>query len=185
MAGGAVPAPFIEGVATGIASVAAAGILAGFPVIGVKATLIDGAHHDTGSSSLAFETAARHAFREALREAVSVLLEPIMQIEVVAPDTYAGVLLGDLKVRGRIHDHGLRDDAYVVIGLVSLANLFGYESQLRSLTQGHGTFTMHFHGLCARAAAQWRMAAARCGCRLESLTTRQRRKISRSGRNLR
>ena len=143
--GGAVPTACIPGVEAGIASVARAGILAGFPVVGVRATLLDGAYHDANSSAAAFEIAARSAFREALREGESVLLEPVMRVTVTAPEDDAGAIVGDMNARGgRLIEHCARGDAYVVAGLVSLANMFGYAAQLRSLTHDHGSYEMRF-----------------------------------------
>jgi elongation factor G len=143
--GGAVPKEYIPGVEKGLASVLGSGVLAGFPVVDLKATLIDGAYHDVDSSALAFEIASRAALREALREGHSVLLEPIMKVEVVTPEEYTGSVIGDLNSRrGHIQGQDMRGNATVVNAMVPLANMFGYVNQLRSMSQGRATFTMQF-----------------------------------------
>ncbi len=143
--GGAVPKEFVPGVEKGINSVMGAGILAGFPVVDVKATLVDGAFHDVDSSVLAFEIASRAAFREALQKGGSVLLEPIMKVEVVTPEDYTGSVIGDLNSRrGQIQGQDMRGNANVINAMVPLANMFGYVNQLRSFSQGRATFTMQF-----------------------------------------
>ncbi|MCW2274014.1 elongation factor G [Rhodoblastus acidophilus] len=143
--GGAVPKEYIPGVDKGIQSVMGAGILAGFPVVDVKATLIDGAFHDVDSSVLAFEIASRAAMREALQKGGSVLLEPIMKVEVVTPEDYTGSVIGDLNSRrGQIQGQDMRGNANVINAMVPLANMFGYVNQLRSFTQGRANFTMQF-----------------------------------------
>jgi elongation factor G len=142
--GGAVPKEYIPGVEKGINSVMGSGVLAGFPVVDVKATLIDGSFHDVDSSVLAFEIAARAAFREALREGGSVLLEPIMKVEVTTPEDYAGSVMGDLRGRGRLQDQDMRENVVVINAMVSLANMFGYANQLRSFSQGRANYTMQF-----------------------------------------
>jgi len=142
--GGAVPKEYIPGVEKGINSVMGSGVLAGFPVVDVKATLIDGGFHDVDSSVLAFEIAARAAFREALREGGSVLLEPIMKVEVTTPEDYAGSVMGDLRGRGQVQDQDMRGNAVVINAMVPLANMFGYVNQLRSFSQGRANYTMQF-----------------------------------------
>src|ERR1700731_2685813 len=143
--GGAVPKEFIPGVEKGLESVLGSGVLAGFPVVDLKVTLVDGDSHDVDSSALAFEIAARSALREALREARSVLLEPIMKVEVVTPEEYTGSVIGDLNSRrGQIQGQDMRGNANVVNAMVPLANMFGYVNTLRSMTQGRATFTMQF-----------------------------------------
>ncbi|MBL8590405.1 MAG: elongation factor G [Methylobacteriaceae bacterium] len=143
--GGAVPKEYIPGVDKGINSVMGAGILAGFPVVDVKATLIDGAYHDVDSSVLAFEIASRAAFREALQKGGSVLLEPIMKVEVVTPEEYTGSVMGDLlSRRGQVQGQDMRGNATVINAMVPLANMFGYVNNLRSFTQGRANFTMQF-----------------------------------------
>ncbi|GJL98222.1 MAG: elongation factor G [Hyphobacterium sp.] len=143
--GGNVPREFIPGVEKGIRSVMDNGLLAGFPVIDFKATLIDGKYHDVDSSVLAFEIAARAAFREIKGPAKMKLLEPIMKVEVVTPDEYTGSVIGDLNSRrGQIRDQEMRGNATVVNAMVPLANMFGYVNSLRSATQGRAQFTMQF-----------------------------------------
>ncbi|MBV1702314.1 MAG: elongation factor G [Hyphomicrobiales bacterium] len=143
--GGAVPKEFIPGVEKGINSVMGSGILIGFPVVDVKATLIDGAYHDVDSSVLAFEIASRMAFKEALQKGGSVLLEPIMKVEVVTPEDYTGSVIGDLNGRrGQILGQDMRGNASVINAMVPLANMFGYVNTLRSFSQGRANFTMQF-----------------------------------------
>lgn len=143
--GGAVPKEYIPGVQKGIESVMGAGPLAGFPMLGVKATLIDGAYHDVDSSVLAFEIAARAAFREGAQKAGAQLLEPIMKVEVVTPEDYVGDVIGDLNSRrGQISGTEPRGIATVVDAMVPLANMFGYVNSLRSMSQGRAQYTMQF-----------------------------------------
>src|SRR5712692_4447875 len=143
--GGAVPKEYIPGVEKGLQSVLGSGVLAGFPVVDLKVTLVDGQYHDVDSSALAFEIASRAALREALREGGSVLLEPIMKVEVVTPEEYTGSVIGDLNSRrGHIQGQDMRGNANVISAMVPLANMFSYVNQLRSMTQGRATFTMQF-----------------------------------------
>jgi elongation factor G len=143
--GGAVPKEYIPGVEKGINSVMGSGVLAGFPVVDVKATLIDGAYHDVDSSALAFEIASRAAFREGLQKGGSVLLEPIMKVEVVTPEEHTGFVMGDLlSRRGQVQGQDMRANAVVINAMVPLSNMFGYVNQLRSGTQGRANFTMQF-----------------------------------------
>ncbi|WP_158813272.1 elongation factor G [Methylocapsa sp. S129] len=143
--GGAVPKEYVPGVEKGINSVMGSGILAGFPVVDVKATLIDGAYHDVDSSALAFEIASRAAFREALQKGGAVLLEPIMKVEVVTPEEHTGYVMGDLlSRRGQVLGQDMRANAAVINAMVPLANMFGYVNNLRSGTQGRANFTMQF-----------------------------------------
>ncbi|MCZ8323397.1 MAG: elongation factor G [Novosphingobium sp.] len=143
--GGAVPKEYIPGVEKGIDSVMGAGIIAGFPVVDVKTTLIDGAYHDVDSSVLAFEIASRAAMREALQKCGSVLLEPIMSVEVVTPEEYTGSVIGDLNSRrGQIQGQDMRGNANVIQAKVPLMNMFGYVNQLRSFSQGRASYTMQF-----------------------------------------
>ncbi|RCL04121.1 MAG: elongation factor G [Candidatus Tokpelaia sp. JSC189] len=143
--GGAVPKEYIPGVQKGIESVMNAGPLASFPMLGVKATLIDGAYHDVDSSALAFEIAARAAFREGAQKAGVQLLEPIMKVEVVTPEDYMGDVIGDLNSRrGQISGTETRGIAAVVNAMVPLANMFGYVNTLRSMSQGRAQYTMQF-----------------------------------------
>ena len=143
--GGAVPKEYIPGVEKGINSVMGSGILAGFPVVDVKATLIDGAYHEVDSSVLAFEIAARAAFREALQKGNAVLLEPIMKVEVTTPEDYTGSVMGDLLARrGQVQGQDMRGNAVIINAMVPLNNMFGYVNQLRSFSQGRANYTMQF-----------------------------------------
>ncbi len=143
--GGSVPREFIPGVNKGISDSRESGILAGFPVIDFKATLFDGASHDVDSSVMAFELAARAAFREAMQKAGPRLLEPMMKVEVVTPEEYMGDIIGDLNSRrGNVSSMDQRGNARVVNALVPLANMFGYINTLRSSSQGRAQFTMQF-----------------------------------------
>ncbi|WP_438721454.1 elongation factor G [Bartonella rochalimae] len=143
--GGVVPKEYIPGVQKGIESVMGSGPLAGFPMLGVKATLIDGGYHDVDSSVLAFEIAARAAFREGAQKAGAQLLEPIMKVEVVTPEDYVGDVIGDLNSRrGQISGTEARGIATVVNAMVPLANMFGYVNTLRSMSQGRAQYTMQF-----------------------------------------
>jgi elongation factor G len=143
--GGNVPKEYIPGVEKGIGSVMSSGPIAGFPMLDIAATLTDGAYHDVDSSVLAFEIAGRAAFREAVQKAGPKLLEPVMKVEVVTPDEYAGSVMGDLNSRrGQIQGTETRGVATVINAFVPLANMFGYVSSLRSSTQGRAQYTMQF-----------------------------------------
>ncbi len=143
--GGTVPKEYIPGVEKGLTSVLTSGVLAGFPVVDLKVSLVDGKYHDVDSSALAFEIASRAALREALQRGGSVLLEPIMRVEVVTPEEYTGSVIGDLNSRrGHIQGQDMRGNANVINAMVPLANMFGYVNVLRSMTQGRATFTMQF-----------------------------------------
>jgi elongation factor G len=143
--GGNVPREFIPGVEKGIKSALDSGILTGFPVIDFKATLYDGASHDVDSSVMAFEIAARAAFREGMRQAGPKLLEPMMRVEVVTPEDYMGDIIGDLNSRrGQVGGMDQRGNARVISAQVPLANMFGYVSTLRSMSQGRAQFSMFF-----------------------------------------
>jgi elongation factor G len=143
--GGAVPKEYIPGVEKGLESVLSSGVVAGFPIVDVKVQLIDGKYHDVDSSALAFEIATRACFREALQKGKSVLLEPIMKVEVVTPEDYTGSVIGDLNSRrGQIQGQDMRGNANVINAMVPLMNMFGYVNNLRSMSQGRATFTMQF-----------------------------------------
>ena len=143
--GGAVPREYIPGVVKGIDSVLSSGPLAGFPILDLRATLLDGAYHDVDSSVLAFEIAARAAFREVVRKAGPKLLEPIMKVEVVTPEEYMGDIIGDLNARrGQITGSEIRGVTHVIGAMVPLANMFGYVNNLRSMSQGRAQYTMEF-----------------------------------------
>jgi len=143
--GGSVPKEYIPGVEKGINSVMGSGPFAGFPMIGVKATLVDGAFHDVDSSVLAFEIASRACFKEAAPKLGVQLLEPIMKVEVVTPEDYVGNVIGDLNSRrGQIQGQETRGVAVVVNAMVPLANMFKYVDNLRSMSQGRAQYTMQF-----------------------------------------
>src|SRR3977135_4271737 len=143
--GGSVPKEYVPGVEKGLESVLGSGVLAGFPVVDLKVTLVDGDYHDVDSSALAFEIAGRAALREALQKGGSVLLEPIMKVEVVTPEDYTGSVIGDLNSRrGQIQGQDMRGNANVITAMVPLANMFSYVNNLRSMSQGRATFTMQF-----------------------------------------
>ena len=143
--GGNVPKEFIPGVEKGVQSVIDAGVLAGFPILDVKCTLMDGASHDVDSSVMAFEIASRAAFREAAMKAKPKLLEPMMKVEVVTPEEYVGGIIGDLTSRrGQVRGQEQRGNATVINAMVPLANMFGYVNTLRSMSQGRAQFTMQF-----------------------------------------
>jgi elongation factor G len=144
--GGVIPKEFIPAVDQGIREAMQNGIIAGYPVVDVKVTLFDGSYHEVDSSDLAFKIAASIAFKEAVKQAEPVLLEPIMEVEVVTPDEYLGDVIGDLNSRrGRIEGINMRKDGQVVKALVPLAEMFGYATRLRSITQGRAIYTMQFH----------------------------------------
>ena len=143
--GGAVPKEYIPGVLKGLQSSLDTGVVAGYPVIDFKAILTDGAYHDVDSSSLAFEIAARAAFREGLAKCNPKLLEPIMSVEVVTPEDYMGDIIGDLNSRrGQITNMDQRANARVISAMVPLSSMFGYVSDLRSMSQGRAQFSMVF-----------------------------------------
>jgi len=143
--GGAVPKEYIPGVEKGLQSVVGAGVVAGFPVVDLKVELIDGAFHEVDSSALAFEIASRAALREALQKGGSVLLEPVMKVEVTTPEDYTGSVIGDLNSRrGQIQGQDMRGNAVVINAMVPLANMFGYVNTLRGMSQGRASYTMQF-----------------------------------------
>ncbi len=143
--GGVVPKEYIPGVQKGLNSALETGVIAGFPTIDFKMTLIDGAYHDVDSSALAFEIASRAAFREGILKCAPKLLEPIMKVEVVTPEDYMGDVIGDLNSRrGQITGMDQRGNARVINAMVPLASMFGYVNTLRSMSQGRAQFTMVF-----------------------------------------
>jgi elongation factor G len=143
--GGSVPKEYVPGVQKGIESVLNSGPLAGFPMLGIKATLVDGAYHDVDSSVLAFEIASRACFRESATKLGAQLLEPIMKVEVVTPEDYVGSVIGDLNARrGQIQGQEARGVAVVINAFVPLANMFKYVDNLRSMSQGRAQYTMQF-----------------------------------------
>jgi len=143
--GGSVPREYVPGVEKGLASAHDNGVLAGFPTIDFKARLVDGAYHDVDSSVMAFEIAARAAFREGIPQAAPVLLEPMMKVEVITPEEYMGDIIGDLSSRrGNVQSMDQRGNARVVTAMVPLANMFGYVNTLRSMSQGRAQYSMQF-----------------------------------------
>ena len=143
--GGTVPREYIPAVERGIREAMENGVLAGYPMVGVKATLLDGSYHDVDSSDMAFKIAGSMALREGARRAKPRLLEPIMDVEVVVPEEYMGDVMGDLSSkRGRIGGMFQRGDARVIAASVPLSEMFGYVNRLRSITQGRGVFSMQF-----------------------------------------
>ena len=143
--GGNVPKEYIPGVEKGLRSAMDSGVLAGYPVTGVRCNLYDGAYHEVDSNVMCFEIAARAAFREGMRQADAKILEPIMKVEVVTPEEYMGDIIGDLNSRrGLVNGMDQRGNARVIDAFVPLANMFGYVNTLRSLSQGRAQFTMIF-----------------------------------------
>ena len=130
----------------GIQSTLDSGVLAGYPVVDVRAILVDGSAHDVDSSEMAFKVAGSMAFKEAARRAKPVLLEPVMAVEVVTPEDYMGDVFGDLSARrGRVEGSEQRGNSMVIRATVPLSEMFGYATDLRSRTQGRATYTMQFH----------------------------------------
>ena len=143
--GGSVPREYIPSVQKGIETMRQTGVVAGFPMIDFKITLVDGASHDVDSSSMAFEIAGRAAYREVAPKGKPVLLEPMMKVEVVTPEDYMGDVIGDLNSRrGQVAGMEQRANAQVIKASVPLANMFGYVNTLRSLSQGRAQFSMEF-----------------------------------------
>jgi elongation factor G len=143
--GGSVPKEYIPSVERGIKDAMSAGGLAGYPVIGIKVQLVDGSYHDVDSSEVAFRMAGVLAFREGMKKAKPVVLEPIMDVEVALPEQYMGDVMGDLTSRrGKIGGMFQRADGQVIAARVPLAQMFGYATTLRSLTQGRAVYTMQF-----------------------------------------
>jgi len=143
--GGSIPKEFIKPIDQGIKEALEGGILAGYPMVDVKATLYDGSYHDVDSNEMAFKIAGSMAFKEAARKASPVLLEPVMAVEVVTPEDYAGAIMGDLSSRrGRIEGMEHRAGSQVIKAIVPLAEMFGYATHMRSSTQGRAEYSMHF-----------------------------------------
>jgi elongation factor G len=145
--GGSIPSEFIPAVEKGVEEALDTGVKAGYPMVDIRVTLVDGKYHDTDSSEIAFKVAGSLAFKEAARRAKPVLLEPIFAVEVVMPEEFMGDVIGDLnRRRGRVHGMEARGNAQVVTGSVPLSEMFGYATDLRSNTQGRATYTMVFEG---------------------------------------
>jgi elongation factor G len=143
--GGAVPREYVPAVEKGIREAMETGVLAGYPMVDVKARLTDGSYHEVDSSEMAFKIAASMGFKDAVRKAKPVLLEPVMDVEVVTPDEHMGAVVGDLNSRrGRIVSMEARGSSQVIRANVPLGTMFGYATDLRSMTQGRATYTMQF-----------------------------------------
>jgi elongation factor G len=143
--GGAIPREYIPAVEKGIREATDNGALAGYPVVDVKVTLFDGSYHDVDSSEIAFKIAGSMAFKEATRKAHPVLLEPIMSVEVVVPEDFMGEVIGDINSRrGKVLGLDSRPAAQAINARVPLAQMFGYATDVRSMTQGRATYTMQF-----------------------------------------
>src|SRR5579859_6579748 len=144
--GGVIPKEYIPSVDAGIQDAMQSGVLAGYPVVDIRATLVFGSYHDVDSSEMAFKIAGSMCFKEACRKAHPVLLEPIMSVEVVTPEDYMGDVIGDLSSRrGRVEGMEQRGNSQVIRAQVPLSEMFGYATDLRSRTQGRATDTMQFH----------------------------------------
>jgi elongation factor G len=143
--GGVVPREYVPSVQSGIEESLQSGMLAGYPVIDVKATLFDGSYHDVDSNEMAFKVAASMALREAKQKCKPVLLEPLMKVDIVVPEEYMGDVMGDVTSRrGRVDGMEARGNSQVIRSFVPLAEMFGYATTLRSNTQGRGTYSMFF-----------------------------------------
>jgi elongation factor G len=143
--GGTIPKEYIPSVSNGIQEAMRNGVIAGYPVVDVKVKLYDGSYHDVDSDEMSFKVAGSMAFKDAARKAGPVLLEPLMKVEVTTPEEYLGDVMGDLNSRrGKIEGFSSRKDAQVIRGMVPLAEMFGYATTLRSMTQGRAIYTMQF-----------------------------------------
>jgi elongation factor G len=143
--GGRVPREYIPAVDQGIQAALETGVLAGYPTVDVRATLVDGQYHDVDSSEMAFKIAGSLVFKKAAEQGKPCLLEPIMKVEAVTPDDYMGDVIGDLNSRrGRVQGMEQRGNSQVIRAMVPLSDMFGYATDLRSRTQGRATYTMHF-----------------------------------------
>lgn len=143
--GGVIPKDFISAVDAGVREALTSGVLAGYPAVDIKATLYDGSYHEVDSSEMAFKIAGSIAFKEGMRKASPVLLEPVMKVEAVVPEDYLGDVIGDINARrGQIEGMEPRGGAQVIRGFVPLSEMFGYATDLRSKTQGRGVYTMQF-----------------------------------------
>jgi len=144
--GGVIPKQYVPAVAAGIKEAMETGVLAGYPVVDIKATVYDGSYHEVDSSELAFKMAGSLALRNGVRKAKPVILEPIMKLEIVAPEQFLGDIIGDINAkRGHIEHIEAQGDVYVIQSLIPLAETFGYATRLRSLTQGRATHSLEFH----------------------------------------
>ncbi|MEW5804532.1 MAG: elongation factor G [bacterium] len=143
--GGVIPKEFIPAISEGIRQAMETGVVAGYPMVDIKAILLDGSFHEVDSSDIAFKIAAVMAFQNAAKQAEAALLEPVMQVEIIVPEEYMGEVIGDVNARrGRIENLGSKSGIQTIIAKIPLAEMFGYSTSLRSMTQGRGTFTMEF-----------------------------------------
>lgn len=143
--GGSIPKEYITPIEKGVQEAMDGGVLAGYPMVGIRATLLDGSYHEVDSSEIAFKIAGSLAFKNCVKNAMPVLMEPIMEIEVVTPEEFMGDVIGDLNSRrGKIEGVSVKANAQIIKGAVPLASVFGYATTLRSLTQGRATYTMQF-----------------------------------------
>jgi elongation factor G len=143
--GGSIPKEFIPAIEKGVEEAMRSGVLAGYPVVDVQVTVLDGSHHEVDSSEMAFKIAGSMAFKEACHKAKPRLLEPVMDVEVVVPEEYMGDIIGDLSSRrGRIGGMFSRSDARVIAASVPLAEMFGYATRMRSISQGRAVYSMQF-----------------------------------------
>ena len=145
--GGSIPKEYIKPTESGIVEAMEGGVLAGYPLVNIKVELYDGSYHEVDSSEVAFKVAGSMAFRSAAQKAKPVLLEPVMAVEIVVPEEYMGDVIGDINQRrGRVEGMEMRGGSQIIKTFVPLAEMFGYATDIRSRTQGRGTFTMHLHG---------------------------------------
>jgi elongation factor G len=143
--GGSIPREYIPSIDAGIKEAMEAGVLAGFPVVDIRVTLVDGSYHDVDSSEMAFKVAGSMAFKEASKRAKPALLEPVMAVEVVTPEEYMGDVIGNINSRrGQIEGMEPRGNAQVIRAKVPLAEMFGYATDVRTMSQGRATYTMQF-----------------------------------------
>ena len=143
--GGKIPKEYFPAIQKGLEEAMQNGVLAGYPVVDIKATLYDGSYHEVDSSEMSFKICAIQAFKEGMQKAKPVLLEPIMAVEIVSPDEYTGNIIGDInKKRGRVENQEDKKGIKTIDAKVPLANMFGYATQLRSLSQGRANYTMQF-----------------------------------------
>jgi len=143
--GGAIPKEYIPAIEKGIREAMDNGVMAGYPMVDLRVRVVDGSYHDVDSSEMAFKIAGSMGFKEAVRRASPVLLEPIMSIEIIVPEEYMGDVIGDLNSRrGKILGMRARSGAQIIDGLVPLKEMFGYATDIRSMSQGRATFTMQF-----------------------------------------
>jgi len=143
--GGVIPKEYVPAVEDGVVEAMAGGVMAGYPVVDLRCTLFDGSYHDVDSSEIAFKIAGSQAFKEGVQKSKPVILEPIMSVEVVVPEQYMGSVIGDLNSRrARIQGMEARGNVQNIRARVPLADMFGYATDLRSATQGRGTYSMEF-----------------------------------------